>query len=584
VELVDVVRTEAELYARYPQAAFGNIPPEAAPMLKDYAKFMARKDLGPVTPIAPQTTLTVVVPGQRPRTHQLYGSGGAMPSNGSRAQGSVDESKVVFPAVDVLGMSLGMKLSEARSMIVAHNPMFQVDALSYPSLALVTTEKDKLQTKTDAGLRMTEQSVRKLLIDRRASSDDLEWLAQPVSVGLGASAGDFGPPIDLSLLFRSDDELKQLMDKKGRTTEQIWVATGGENNDKVVDILYKGSYAQAVRPSVQSIVKSLKAKYGEPSYARDLHSDPSVRGSLVMTWAYDDSGNQIAVTGENAMRTQLPEIFQGTDAVYRPARLQVTIYDPGSLFASGFQFRLFHEQIVAQTLEAWRRMAQANLAELRRKQSTLTPEEMIEWAEGPPLPHVDAHPADKAASIFAITLGKPLPQFAGWYNTDEERAKSPMEVLKSAEISTHWGSQVTALAPNRDFYPSAMIFWLGDPNVEIVDGIVQGVRFDEIIADGRKPVIELLKEQYGAPDAPCLMSNPPEQACTWTSEKHVVRYIPVDKVETHGMLAGVANAVNPVLGYDQVKPPPPVRWGSLVIYTPQQMAKVDAYRADHPTK
>jgi hypothetical protein len=553
-------------------------------MLKDYAKFTNRKDLGPVTSIAPQTTLTVVAPGKQPQTVELYSTGGASPSDTSRAQGYVDESKVVFPAVDVLGLRLGMNLREARSLIVAHNPMFQVDALSYPSIELATTEKDKLQTKTDAGLRMTEQSIRKLLIDHRASSDDLGWLAQPVPIGLGASAGDFGPPIDLTLLLRSDEELKQLNDTKGRTTEQVWVATGGENNDKVVDILYKGSYAQAVRPSVESIVKSLKAKYGEPSYTRDLHTNPSARGSLVMTWAYDDGGNQIPVAGQNAMRTQMPEIFQGTDAVYRPARLQVTIFDAGSLFASGFQFRLLHEQIVAQTLDAWRRKAQANLAELHQKRDSLTPEEMIEWAKGPPLPHVDAHPADKAASIFAITLGKPLPQFAGWYNTDEERAKSPMEVLKSDEISTHWGSQVTALAPNKNFYPAAMIFWLGDPFVEIVDGIVQGVRFDDIIADGRKPVIDILKEQYGTPDEPCLMSNPPEQPCTWTNERHVVRYTPVDKVETHAMLAGIANAINPILGYDQVKPPPPVYWGSLVIYTPQQMAKVDQYRSQHPER
>ncbi len=583
VELVDVVLKEDDLYARYPKAAFATIPPAAAPMLKDYAKFANRKDFGPVTEVVPPTPITVHVPGQQPKTQMLWGPGGMLTSNGKPAPPHVDESKVVLPAVDVLGIRLGMKEEEARRLVVAHNPMFQVDSLSYPAIALLTTEKDKLQTKTDAGLRDTQQSVRKLLIDHRASSDDLKWLAQPVSIGVGASAGDFGPPIDLSLLFRSDSELKQLMDKKGRTTEQIWFATGGENNDRVVDVFYKGSFAEAVRPSVQSIVKSLKAKYGEPSYTRDTHSNPSARGSLVMDWIFDDGGKQVSVSGQDRLRTELPEIFQGTDAVFRPARLQVTIYDAGSLFASGFRFRLFHEQIVAQTLDAWRRLAQANLAELQRKQAQFTPEEMIEWAKGPPLPHVDAHPADKDASIFAITLGKPLPPFASWFNTDEERANSPMEVLRSAEISTRWGSPVTALRPNKKFYSPAAIFWLGDPNVEIVDGVVQGVRFDEIISDGRKPVIDLLREQFGASDTPCPMTNSPEEACTWTNRKRVVRYVPVDKVETHGMLAGVANAVNPILGYDQVKPPPPVYWGSLVIYTPEQMAKVDAYRRSHPT-
>ena len=507
VELVDVVLKEDDLYARYPRAGFATIPPAAAPMLKDYAKFTNRKDLGPVVEVVPPTPVTIHVPGQKPQTQVLFGPGGTLTlPNGKRVAATVDESKVVFPAVDVLGIRLGMKAEEARRLVVAHNPMFQVDALSYPSIALVTTEKDKLQTQTDAGLRDTQQLVRKRLIDHRASSDDLKWLAQPVSIGLGASAGDFGPPIDLSLLFRSDSELKQLMDKKGRTTEQIWFATGGETNDKVVDVFYKGSFAEAERPSVQSIVKSLKAKYGEPSYTRDTHSSASVRGSLVMDWIFDDAGHQVSVAGQDTMRTELPEVFQGTDAVFRPARLQVTIYDAGSLFASGFRFRLFHEQIVAQTLDRWRRLAQANLAELQSKHAQLTPEELIEWAKGPPLPHVDAHPADKDASIFAITLGKPLPPFAGWFNTDEERAKSPMEVLRSAEISARWGSPVTALTPNKKFYSPAAIFWLGDPNVEIVDGVVQGVRFDEIISDGRKAVLDLLKEQFGAPDAPCPLT------------------------------------------------------------------------------
>ena len=37
-------------------------------------------------------------------------------------------------------------------------------------------------------------------------------------------------------------------------------------------------------------------------------------------------------------------------------------------------------------------------------------------------------------------------------------------------------------------------------------------------------------------------------SCTWTNGKRVIRYVAVDQVETHALVSGFANAVNPILG------------------------------------
>jgi hypothetical protein len=109
----------------------------------------------------------------------------------------------------------------------------------------------------------------------------------------------------------------------------------------------------------------------------------------------------------------------------------------------------------------------------RYRARKFTPEDMIEWAKGPPLPHVEAHPAEKDASILGSRWASRRLSLPAGSTPMKMVASLSWRCCESAEISTLWGSQVTALAANKIFDSPAAIFWLGDPNVETVEGVVQ---------------------------------------------------------------------------------------------------------------
>ena len=353
VELVGVATSFDDKQARYRDARITTILPAAGPLMPHYGEVVERLKKTPVTPVDPGTTMTVKVPGQPDRVMPGPGQPGYVPPGATnmpssrRASAEIAESSITFPQVDVIGLKLGMNEADARALVRAHNPGFEIDNMWFSAFGLAYSDVQKVTRHTDQDIKRQVLGVRKHLLDHTAKDAEVLLLMPPVHIGVGASAGDFGPPISLALLFQSDSELAKLMDDKGRTTEQIWFETSGEKNG-VVDILYKGSFAKAARPGVETVIRALKKKYGEPSYVKDTHGVPGSWGSRVFTWIYDDSGNQIGASGIDTQRTELPEIYSPSEATYKPARLQVTIKDPGSMFASGFEFRLFHEQLVTQ--------------------------------------------------------------------------------------------------------------------------------------------------------------------------------------------------------------------------------------------
>ena len=122
---------------------------------------------------------------------------------------------------------------------------------------------------------------------------------------------------------------------------------------------------------------------------------------------------------------------------------------------------------------------------------------------------MEAHPADKTASIYALTIGKPLPQFAGWFNTEEDQAKSPMLLQDAPTVPTKWGTDEMQISVNPAFYEKDIAFLMGDARVETAVGVVKGVRFDHIPSSARPRIVEFLK-RYGTPDKPCSLNESPE--------------------------------------------------------------------------
>jgi hypothetical protein len=514
---------------------------------------------------------------------QLRGRATAQATPGAAANAVIPESAMRFPAVDVVGLRLGMNESEARALIAAQHPKLKIESLFFGVASLAGARMSDTSSSavvmSESQVRRDQLAARKKLVDRTASALDMVKLVPPIHLGLQATSGDPGVPINLGLLLRGDSAWERLLDDAGKSSESFWIATGGSRNDTVIDIIYSGAFAEgSARPSVQTLTSRLTTKYGPPSYARAIQSCCAAQGERLMVWLFDDAGAQRGADGAESQREVLPAMFHGSQAIKRPARLEVIIFSGGKLFASGFKFRLLHEQAVAQTFDERRARARADINAWQRDAGRQSPEALAESLQCPALGSLPARPAVPGVGILAVSLGRPLPRFAEWFCSEADLARSPMQVVDSPRRELPWGTTDVELSANPKAFDPALVFMLGHAHVELADDQVRGVRFEGIRSEFEAKLVAALKSQFG--------QNPvvSDGRYVWTNNQRVVTYVPYDQIETHVMSTVVANSLSLLFGGDTADMPEPQHYGSLSVYTPDHARQVDQYKSRNPSK
>ena len=479
------------------------------------------------------------------------------------------EAGVVRPR-DLEGVKLGMTEQEVRRILLAHN-----GGLTFGEYVLSPFDvgrADEIAPVTETAMEKRQLEARKRVLDHRSNQVDFDMQAPPMRVKLVAAArgqadGDLE---EFDMVFRESDKTL------------VWI--------KRTRVFQK----QQSKPRMDTVRKGLVDKYGPPSF-----QIPKVVDDLKLLWMFNAAGESIKGPlppfpfAERQPQTQTPAADD--------SRIVVEILNtwPGvtERLRTDFAWKIV-ETLHSETMlraagdEAVGR-ARQQAQEWRKKISEMGPERFADSLREPPLEKIAASPGG-IDSVFAITIGKPLPKFAHWYSSDGDQEKSPMLFEEGFDRGmTPWGTHEVILRPNSTFYSGGATFWMGVAHVELLNGVVEGVRFDRVNNQNQAGIVETLGNKYGKACAgrpeycPKRTMNGVDSIYEWRPPGLVVNYDSNNEFynaalenSTVFMLTALVSS----FGAGRISPPQNQELGTVVIYTPRLTEKVAAYKQQQAQK